>query len=469
MVNPIGRFMNAIGFGKPQESGSFDSAPSDGSLPSPKSVKIGSVGTEIYSGYFQEEYLDKLRGHKLAKEFDKMRRGDPQIKMLLRAVKNPILGAKWEVEPASDDPLDQKVAALISHILFNDSGKSFKKTLGEALSCIDFGHAPMEKTFKLVTGHAEFGTYHGIESLDLISQKTIEKWNFDSATHKLVSLQQIADGDLRKSVSIPSSDVMIFTLDMEGANYEGVSWLRSCYGNFFRKQLYLKLNGIGIEKFAVPTPVVKFPPGVQNDEQFDYVMAALEVYTSGQSNYLTMPMGYEMTLEKNAYDPELVEISIDKEDARMSKAFLANFLELGMSGTGAYALSNDLSDFFLSGLTHIADEIADVFNGDLIPILCRYNFGKLAKLPKLKHTGISDKAGKELAEVLDILIRSQVITPDDQLESSMRKKFDLPKASLIGQRKPAPANPFGGFGGAPAPAPIVAGSLSERIRKKLYG
>lgn len=453
--------LQAIGLGSP--------APAPGPAPAfdtarmPKMTKIGSVGTRIFSGYFDEEYLEKLRGHKLAKEFDRMRRSDPQIKMLLRAVKNPIMGAKFEIEPASDMPDDVADAKLVEHILFRDCEKPFSKTVGEALTCVDFGHAILEKTYKLVMNHPEFGTYHGIASLDLISAKTIEKWNFDPVTKKLVSVGQLADGDLGANITIPVEDLLIFTMDMEGANFEGVSWLRSCYGNFFRKNLYQKLNAIGIEKFAVPTPIVTFPPGVQNEEQFDAIMEALEVYTSGQANYMTKPEGYEITFEKSVYDPEMVDGSIDKEDARMSKAFLANFLELGMSGSGAYALSNDLSDFFLAGLSHIADEVVGVLNRDLIPCLIKYNRGPRAKYPRLKHTGISDKAGKELSEIVKNYVDAQVIVPDDALEASIRKRHDLPKVSLLGQRKNPPPAPFGGgFGGPPA-------TLSERIRRKLYG
>ncbi len=454
----VKRLLNAIGLGAPAAPIPFDTAPK-------KTVKIGSVGTEVYAGYFSEEYLDKLKGHKLAKEFDKFRRSDPQAKMLLRAVKNPIVAAKWEIEPASDSPEDIADAELVNHILFKDCEKPFAKTVNEALTCVDFGHAVLEKTFKTVYNHPKFGTFHGIESLDLISAKTIERWNFDNETKKLKSITQLADGDLRAHVEIPICYLMLFSLDMEGANHEGVSWLRACYGNYFRKNLYLKLNGIGIEKFAVPTPILKFAQGSQNDEQFNYVLEALEVYTSGQSNYLTIPHGYELELNGNKYEPDKVEASIDKEDARMSKAFLANFLELGMSGTGAYALSNDLSDFFLSGITHIADEVVGVFNRHLIPELVKMNRGPRSDYPKLKHGGISDKAGKELAEIIKLYIDGGVIVPDDQLEETMRRRHNLPKASLIGQRKPAPpAFGGGGFGGPPA-----QGTLSERVRKKLYG
>lgn len=452
-------------------------------------IPISSVGTQIFAGYYAEEYLEKLRGKQLAVEFDKMRRSDPQVRMLLSAVKNPIKGAKWEIQPGDpDDEASKEIAEHISHILFDDCEKPFEDTVGEILSCVDFGHAVFEPVYKIVFDHPEYGTYHGLDSLNLISQKTIEQWKLDPATGKLLAIQQVTSGDLQKlQKDIPASELILFCMEKEGANYEGVSWLRACYGNWFRKNVYLKLNAIGIEKFAIPTPVVEFPPGEQNAESKEALEEALTTYSSGQSNYLFLPNGFIVKLEKNTYDPELVEISIDREDMRMSKAFCANFLELGVGGNGgAFALSSDLSDFFTAGMLHVANKISNVLNPTLIKYLVDVNFGPQKKYPKLTHSGISDKAGKELVEILGILIDKKVVRPDDPLEARMRKKFDLGEASEEGRedRAPAPPAPFGGAPGADPnqdpeadpskqpppgkePPPFQKKSLSERIYRRL--
>ena len=118
----------------------------------------------------------------------------------------------------------------------------------------------------------------------------------------------------------------------------------------------------------------------------------------------------------------------------MVKAFLANFLELGMSGSGAYALSNDLSDFFLSGIEFIAKEISEQFNKKVIPDLIKLNFGPRDKYPTLNFTGISDKAGKELADILSTLTSAKILTPDDRLEKHLRKRLGITEMSEEGKR-----------------------------------
>jgi hypothetical protein len=415
-----------------------------------KRHEIGSTGTRVDAGYPSEEYLATLRGTDRADIFDEMRRSDAQLVMCLKAVKNPILGATWEIHPGCADgeaPSPEAIedAKLIKHILIDDLDRPFKKFLGEVLTFIDFGHAAFEITHKIALDHPRFGSYNGLQSLGWRSPRTIERWNINKDTGKLASITQIAEGDLDKGmVNIPDQFLLTFSLNQEGSNYEGISMLRPCYGPWMRKDLYLKLNAIGIEKSAVGTPIVEIPPGKENSPELTNMVSALEKYVSHESGYLMFPSGWKINLNSNDYDPTKVEESIDREDRRMAKAFLANFLELGMgSSGGAYALSNDLSDFMLSGLEHVADEIASPINMDLIPSLVKINRGPRDFYPVLKHSGISDKAGQELATMLKALGDGKWLTPEDGDEDHLRKRMGLPARTGQGVRDTAPS-PFGG-------------------------
>lgn len=138
----------------------------------------------------------------------------------------------------------------------------------------------------------------------------------------------------------------------------------------------------------------------------------------------------------------------------MVKAFLANFLELGMSGGGgSYALSNDISDFFLSGLDGIADLICEQINLVLIPSLIKMNRGPRAAYPTLSASGISDKAGKELAEIFNLLATAGYVSPSDEpTREVVRQRFGLPKPDQTATPNPALASALPGSGGAPAGA-----------------
>lgn len=397
---------------------------------------IGSSGTENYAGYNYEEYLQDLRDTERADIFDKMKRSDTQVVMNLSAVKNPIKSAKWSIRnPDPDDEKLELMTEFVEHNVFHEMENPFSKFLREALTMIEHGHSVFEMTHKVVFNHAKFGTYNGIKSLDWRSPRTIERWNLDPDTGRLKSIDQYAYGDLDRLVNIPAEFLVLFTVNVEGSNYEGISMLRPCYGSWMRKQEYLKLNAIGIEKHAVPIPVVKIPTGFSGQEGYDGLIESLENYVVHENNYLIHPEGVEINLQTNTYDPEKVETSINNEDLRMTKAFLANFLELGTGGSGgAYALSNDLSDFFLQGIEYLATEISEKFNRGVIKPLIDMNYGKQEKYPELVFTGIADKAGKEFSAMLNELTKSKVIKPDQELEDFVRDKMSLPKASLNDQR-----------------------------------
>ena len=110
---------------------------------------------------------------------------------------------------------------------------------------------------------------------------------------------------------------------------------------------------------------------------------------------------------------------------------------------GAFALARDLSDFFLNGLTHIADGVCDELNNIPMKEIIDLNFGKQTDYPKFKCSGLSDKAGEEFSNVLKNLADSQYLTPDDRLEDHLRSRIGIPERSNIGQRLPKPPNPPG--------------------------
>lgn len=405
---------------------------------------IGTAGTRNFAGYLNEEYLTGLLGYRRADIFDQMRRQDSTIIMLLKSIKNLIRSAHWEIQAAdAQDGLTEEQAQadaeLMKHILFEDMKHSWMQFLNEALTMVEFGHATFERTDKIVQNHPKFGSYVGINSLSWRSPRTIHKWNLDPVTHNLASITQIAYGDEGIYTDIPAEFLSVFTMEKEGSNFEGISCIRPCYGSFLRKKTYMKLNAIGIEKFAIPTPVAEVPESMMNGQQFTNLQNVLASFVSHESQYITYPVGWKVTLVPNVYDPQKVETSIDNEDRRMVDAFLANFLSLGKNGAaGSYAMSNNLSDFFISGLDYVADIIKEEFNRSIIPNSIKMNRGQRPAYPKLMASGISDKVGKELAESLKFLVDGKVIIPDDLMEENIRKRYHLTKKSLIGQRQETP-------------------------------
>lgn len=401
---------------------------------------VGSSGVQIYAGYYSEDYLRSLSGMQRADFFDKMRRSDPKTVMLLGATKSPILGAEWSIEAASEEQKDQQIAKLVEHILFKGMDDTWLEFVFEALSFIDFGHSVFERIDKPVIGHPEFGNYVGIKALAFRSQRTIDRWNLDPQTGKLISISQQAFGDLGRLVDIPAEYLLVFTSKKEGDNYEGISWLRPCIGAFKRKEHHLKIEAIGQEKYAIPTPVLDVPSGKEESPEFSRAEEIMKRYVTHQQQYITKPADWKIDFIKTDFDASKIRESINAEDTSMVDAFLANFLDLAKNGSGgSYALGQDLSDFFLNSIEHLTNYICQQINKCLIPQIVKLNFGPQASYPQLKCSGVTDKAGKEFAEVIQYLIQSKAIIPDDKLETDLRKRYKLPKKSDEGQRDITPA------------------------------
>jgi len=401
---------------------------------------IGSSGIQSYGGYPSEEYLIKIKGTLGADIYDQMRRSDPNIVMVLSLVSNLIKGASWSFEKADNDEESERQAELINHIFFNCLDQPWTQKLGEILTYLIYGHAAFEVTHKPIIGHPDFGNFIAIKSLSWRSPKTIDRFNLDPQTGNLLSITQLAYGDLLRNVTIPAEYLVLFTHMREGSMYEGISALRPVYGSWLRKNTYLKLMAIGMEKYAVPTPILDVPEGKENSEQFEQAIEVLKMYTTHQSAYLTKPAEWKLDFSETTFEPQKLKEAIDFENSEMVRAFLANFMLLGSGGGGgSYALSNDLSDFFLGGIEYIANYICEELNRCLIPSMVDLNFGPQKKYPKLKATGIRDRAGKELAEVIQLLVNARALTPDSDLEKELRRRYKLPEKQEVDELPLDPA------------------------------
>lgn len=187
---------------------------------------------------------------------------------------------------------------------------------------------------------------------------------------------------------------------------------------------------IGNERFAIGTPIGTAPKDVDlKSSEFTYFQEMLRRFTSNEQSGIILTEGYKVELLFGNFDASKLKEVIVLENTEMVNAFLANFLALGTGGSGgAFALSQDLSDFFLAGIENYAKIITESINRKLIPDLVKLNFGPQAKYPKMQVTDISDKAGKELADILKMYADAQIIKPDEPLEKFIREKMKLTKA-----------------------------------------
>jgi hypothetical protein len=390
-------------------------------------VPLGASGTDVVGRIHNaDDHIELLQGFEASTFYDKMRRSDTQVRKVLAAINYPIKAAEWKIEPASDDAKDIEIAALIDQILFKDI--SFSKFLHEALTFFLHGFSAFEIVHQN-KDNKSLGQYTGLAQLGFRKQNTVTEWYHNSITGALEKIKQEANGDIEVSAEIPAEFLLLFFNEQEGDNI-GFPIGRILYGPYKRKLIATELQYIGTERFAIPTPILKVPKKVNVDDA-EYIQAinVLKNFTSAEDSYLIVPEGWDLELHNNTFDPVKLNALIKSEDEKMVGAILATFLELGIGGNGgAYSLGNDLSDFFLSGLESIANTFKDTINTCLIPQLVKLNYGDdFETLPELNYSGISDKAGKEIMEIITGYTNASVINLDEQLEDHVRKIHKLPK------------------------------------------
>jgi SPP1 gp7 family putative phage head morphogenesis protein len=421
---------------------------------------IGSTGNTIFSGYYAEELVQELVGLTGVATYERMRKSDAQVKMLLSIMKNPIRSSSFEFEEGDDDE-SKEIAEFLNwswhdNPLLRMANRShFTKWLNETLTEIEFGHSIHEYFFSMFD-HDELGPIITIGGLGFRKQSTILRWLVDPV-NGLTGIHQMAFGDTVRgganNITIPSSRLIVNTIDGEGDNYEGVSILRPCYGAWFRKNLYLKLNAIGNEKASVGIPTGKYPRGQETSTQREDFIRMLQNFAVHEQSYMVHAEGYEIDVKKIDFDSQKLLASVDYEDTQMSKSILCQFLELGQRGNGgSYSLGEGQASIALDSLQYIGDGIADKMD-EISEKLVEFNFGKVDYVPKCKCVGINNKAGKELAEAIERYVNAKVITVDDRLEQHIRKSYALPEAEQTRAemginpadqfKAPAPTNPFG--------------------------
>lgn len=464
-------------------------------------LELGSSGTDVMGGMFREEFLPDLQGTRAAQAYDKMRRREANVAMLLDAIKNPIKSANWSWEVEDEnDPVQLKMKRLCEWNFCHGIEEGWEQFLTEALTLIDFGYSvfevvhttdvvpelagwdkpeekpeaempempeapeaevetpateapdveevpeedasPEEDAQAEDEGPAPTVTYY--KKFAFRKQTSIYRWLLERKTGKIIGIEQQTMGDTSKEtlVVIPGQFCLVFTNKKEGDNYEGISALRPLYGAYLRKDLYLRLTAIGAEKNAVGTVIGTTPASKSNSEEDAKFEAVLEAYAGNESAYIKKPEGWEVEIQYGQFDPQKMVTLLNFENEEMSKSLLASFLNLGTGGNSAgLAVGGTLSNFFLNAIQSYANIIANRINRDAAPALCKLNLGPQKCYPKLKCTGINDKAGKELADIILTLTNAQALTPDSKMEDFLRQQYKLPKADPATKREKAPQLP----------------------------
>lgn len=371
--------------------------------------------------------------------FNRMRREDAAVRSALWLYKLPMRSADWTLTPADEgkDPLDRMICdATAANFGLNDYDSMLDLTWDEqvqqAALKLDFGSMGEE----MIWGEAiewvdADGDPHPLFPIQRLAPRfpssvmVPEGFDTDPMTGKLRGVTQMTSKGPR---TMTGDNVCWYTMEKEGNDWYGVSMLRPMYGAWRLKRAVMIAAGIGWDRFAYGTPVVRYPQGGGPAKK-------READEIGR-NYRTHERGW-VTLEGTAsegWDIDIKTASINDPvplihlyDEQIATAAMEHFSILGRTQTGARALGEVLAEPFYLGLQTTADAIAERKVRTIIRRYVDVNFGKDFDTPNLIVSGIASRDLLAYAQALEALNAAGLTFTDPETVNDLRELFDLRK------------------------------------------
>lgn len=374
----------------------------------------------IYGQIESGDHVRTLYGPSSRSAYEKMRR-DGQVKAVLRAMKLPIQRTAFSIDAASDDARDVEVAEFVENNLHKRMTMTWSDTLRHILLQCDFGFSIFEPLWM----RSDDGLIR-LKKMDPRLPQSINAWYYNGDHLDYVE-QFGADGKLYK---LPIDKIVVFTENREGDNWEGESVLRSAYGYWKIKQEMLRIAAIKHDRWGLGIPKGTHPTGAAK-EDIDAFTELLKDLHANEEGYLEFPEGWSADVLTSKNGPD-TEGFIKQLDEMIARSALAQFLSLGSSETGSRALGESFQRFFLDSLNERAAYIADVMTRFVIRKLVAYNF-EVDDYPVMRAAELQQLD----ADAVERLVNAGVITPDDNLEASVRDVLRLPEKMKTDEAAPA--------------------------------
>lgn len=416
-------------------------------------IEIGSTGLRQSGGRVNEEFLPALRGKRARQVWREMADNDPIVGALLFGIERLMSGLNWQMDPADDSAEALRVRDFVWSC-FEDMSKSWSATLGEILSMLEYGFAPMEVVYKRRNGpDQEDSSQRSAHNDNLIgwrkwtirSQETLTEWSFDPAGG-LDGVYQQDQSVGAGRVYIPIEKMLLFRTTTARDNPEGRSILRNAYRPWSFKKRIEEYEAIGIERDLAGLPVGWLPPEYLHpdaDSGKKAVADAVQEIVSGIKRNETAGVVFPMVHDEHGnklmdltllssggqrqFDTDAI---ITRYDQRIAMTVLADFILLGHSSTGTYSLGQSKVDLFTQALASWANSICDVINQHATKRLLRINGMDTTLLPTLSVGDVHRVDLKELADFVATTGGVGALTFDDKIEAHLRASAGLPQADF---------------------------------------
>lgn len=386
---------------------------------------VGNAGLKHWAGYISEEFLPELRGARGMRVYDEMRRNEPAVAGMLAAITAVICQMEWEVAPKDKkNPADVAAADLVRDAR-DGMKRGWDDFVGEVCTMFAFGWSLFEVIYKLQDGRVLW------DNLAFRGQDSLTNW-------------KVADnGDIEEFIQLPAPDYrerkipewkfLLFRTNTEKNNPEGISLLRPAYKPYFYKRSMEEVEAIGAERDLIGMPVMDVPWGateadvakaqeivenIKNDDQSGVVLTAIG--PNPEQRYQLKLLSGQGSSGKVSYTDRLIQ----RYAGEIHMVTLSQFLRLGMTGSGSYALSSDQRDLFQIAIRGWMKKISSILNRDAIPRLLAMN-GMTGKC-SFTHGRIGQLNLQTFVNFVTSGVQNGFLTISKEDEQWLRKEAEMP-------------------------------------------
>lgn len=408
---------------------------------------VGNSGLKHWAGYISEEFLGELRGARGMRVYDEMRRNEPAVAGMLAAITAVITQMDWDVQPKDKkNPADVAAADLV-----RDSRDGMKHAwddfIGEVCTMFAFGWSLFEIVYKLQDGRVMW------DKLAFRGQDSLTSWTISD------------NGDIEEFVQLPAPDYkerkipqwkfLLFRTNTEKNNPEGIALLRPAYKPYFYKRSMEEVEAIGAERDLIGVPIMEVPWGataadvekaqeivenIKNDDQSGVVLTAIG--PNPEQRYNLRLLSGQGSSGKVSYTDRLIQ----RYAGEIHMVTLSQFLRLGMTGSGSYALSSDQRDLFQIAIRGWMKKISAILNRDAIPRLLAMN-GMTGKC-SFVHGRIGQLNLQTFVNFVTSGVQNGFLTITKEDEQWLRKEAEMPPlpegTEAASEKKAAPTAAEGG-------------------------
>ena len=413
----------------------------------------GYPGLKQTAGQIYEESNIKLRFPNIIKEVDEMRK-DPTVGVALHLYRMMIGRVEWDVKAPVGASEKVKERTKFIKSCMNDMEHSWPSFITSLLTCIDYGFSIHEKVYRrrLKSNGSKYNDgFIGWKKLPSRSQTTIKDWVFSDDGRDLIAVKQslanltnsgqfanLIRDNPSSEIIIPRNKFLLFTVDSRNGDPSGNTPLKAAYLPWRFKKLFQEQESIGASRDLGGVPHIGLParymsPDASPAEKAvydDYKNIVRNIHQNEQAGLITpsdvdpetkMPL-FTFELMNNdggkAYDTNAI---IARYTNEILIALYADLLQMGNSGGGSYALSDNKVALVEMAVDHRLREIKDVLDHDLIKQTFALNGWDDDQYPEFVYTKVNEESIDDLGKFIQRVVSVGAVELDREVLNIVRK------------------------------------------------